>query len=495
MLGAILLTSVIDSLNSAIWGSHFGPFPLIAYFLLGAGLVFTLVTRGVQFRLFGHMAATLFGTARTRVDGVSGFQAFATSLACRVGVGNIVGVATAMVVGGPGAIFWMWVVAGLGMATSMAETTLAQAYKRRDGENFRGGPAYYVRYGLGRPVFAFVLALVSASAMMLAFAPIQSNVMAGAVGSAFGIPSWITGIAVVLLAGLVILGGMRRIARFAELVVPFMALAYVGMAVLVMVLNYSEVPAAFGAIFAGAFGFESALGGLVGGGMAVAIQMGVARGLYSNEAGLGTVPSAAGSANVPHPVTQGMSQSFGVFIDTILICTATALMILLSGAYTAGMSADLAGGLTTTALDAVFGPIGGTLVTVFLLFFAFTTIVALAFLCENNLAFLGLRGRGLIVGRLAFVVMLYIGSVRTLSEVFAAGDAFLGIMALINLVAILALLPTLRRLLNDYEAQRKVGASPTFDADAVPLQGSIDRTAWTSVRPADELELSGANGL
>jgi AGCS family alanine or glycine:cation symporter len=396
-------------------------------------------------------------------------------------VGNIVGVATALVIGGPGAIFWMWVVAAVGITTSFAESTLAQVYKVRDGDQFRGGPAYYISRGLRWRFFGIAVAALTVLSYMLAFGPIQANAMAAAVTGTFGVAAWVTGLLTAGLAALVILGGIKRIARVAEFVVPFMAIAYVGLAAFVLITQFDQIPAALGSIIAGAFGFQQALGGFVGGSLAIAIQMGVSRGLFSNEAGLGTSPNVAATADVKHPVSQGLTQGFGVFIDTIVISTATALMILLSGVYQPGMDPGTAGSLTSEALTAVIGSAGGVFVTIALLFFAFTSIIAIAYFAETNLAFLGLRGRGITVARLLFIVLLYVGAVRPMAAVWASGDAFLGLVAVANLIAVLALTPILMRVLGDYETQRAAGIDePVFDPAVIGEIPGLDHDAWHS---------------
>ena len=481
-----MIDTAIAAVNEWIWSAQIGPFSILVYLLVGTGLYLTVRSRGLQFRLFGHMAGVLRDSMARTPDGVSGFQAFATSLASRVGVGNVVGVATAIVIGGPGAIFWMWVVAAVGMATSFAEATLAQVFKTRDEGQFRGGPAYYITRGLGWRGFGLVVAVIGAFAYVMAFGPIQANAMAGAVEGTFGIGPVLAGLAIALVSGIVIIGGIRRIARVAEVVVPFMAVAYVALAAVVLLLKLPAVPGALTTIVSSAFGLHAAAGGLVGGGMALAIQMGVARGLFSNEAGLGTTPNAAAAATVRHPVSQGLIQGFGVFIDTIVICTATGLIILLSGTYTPGMAPDSAGTLTSQALTAEVGSLGGVFVTVAILFFAFTSIIAIAYYAETNLAFLGVRGRWITVVRLVYIAMLFIGAVRSLTSVWSAADTFLGAMAIVNLIAIVALAPVTFRVLRDYEQQRAAGVVPAFDPAALPepIEG-LDPHSWPSAVPAD----------
>lgn len=475
-----MFNALVDFINEWIWSSKVGPFALIAYMLIGAGLYLTIKLRAVQFRLFGHMAATLKHTLHHTSEGISGFQAFSTSLASRVGVGNIVGVATALIVGGPGAIFWMWVVALVGMATSLVESTLAQVYKVTDEHEFRGGPAYYIRHGLGNRFFAGLVAVLTVAAYLVAYGPIQANAMSASLDSLLGWEAWVSGLVIAVASAVVILGGIRRISRVAEVLVPFMALAYVGMVVVVLLTRLDRVPDALLAIVQGAFGAEQLAGGFIGGGIAIAIQMGVARGLFSNEAGLGTTPNAAGAATVPHPATQGMAQGFGVFIDTIVICTATALTILVSGIYTPGLTEDDAATLTSKALEAELGSFGGNFATVALLLFAFTSIIAFGYFIENNFAFLGVHHLALKLTRVLFVVLLFAGAVRPAESVWAAGDAFLGLMGVSNLVAVLLLSGVAVRVIADYEAHMKRGAEPEFDPDGMDLRGEVDAGAWPS---------------
>jgi len=280
----------------------------------------------------------------------------------------------------------------------------------------------------------------------------------------------------------VILGGIRRISRVAEILVPFMALAYVGMVVIVLLTRLEDVPDALLAIVQGAFGAEQLAGGFIGGGIAIAIQMGVARGLFSNEAGLGTTPNAAGAANVPHPATQGMAQGFGVFIDTIIICTATALTILVSGIYGPDLSEDDAATLTSKALEAELGSFGGTFATVALMLFAFTSIIAFGYFIENNFAFLGMHHLALKLTRVLFVLLLFAGAVRPAESVWAAGDAFLGLMGVSNLIAVLMLSGVALRVISDYEAHMRRGGEPEFDPTGMGLRGEIDATAWPQRR-------------
>lgn len=475
------MSQIVDFLNRVIWNPLLGPFSLLAFLLLGVGVYLTVRTRGAQFRLFGHMLATLRASMRHTDEGVSGFQAFATSLASRVGVGNIVGVATALAIGGPGAIFWMWVVALVGMVTSLVESTLAQVYKVADEGDYRGGPAYYTYHGLGSRGFGGVMAVLTIAAYVLAFGPIQSNAMSSSLANLAGAPQWASGVGIAVVSAAVILGGIHRIARFAELVVPIMSVAYVLLALVVVVLNLDEVPVALAAIVAGAFGAEQLAGGLTGAGLSLAMQFGVARGLFSNEAGLGTVPNAAGAAKVPHPVTQGLAQGFGVFVDTLVICTATALMILLSGAYGPNTTEEDAATLTADAMRWHFGDLGADFVSVALLFFAFSSIVAFGYFIENNAAFLGAHRRVLLIVRLLFIGMLFAGAVRSLSAVWESGDAFLGLLGICNLVVIAFLSRGAIRLLADYEEQRRSGVrTPAFDRTraGLLLRGSIDPQAW-----------------
>ncbi len=475
-----MIDTVINSINGIFWNY------ILVYGLLAVGLFFTIRLRFLQFRHFGQCFKVLMTSRTEDRSGISPFQALCTSLASRVGTGNIAGVAVALTLGGPGAIFWMWMVALVGMATSYVESTLAQLYKYVDEDGqLRGGPARYMAVGLKAPFMGHIFAIVLIFSFGLVFSAVQSNSIAEAMDSAFSLPEWITGVALVLAAGLVIFGGIRAISRFAELVVPFMAGAYVLMTLVVLVLNVTEIPQMLWSIIAHAFGWEQAAGGVTGGVMAAMLN-GIKRGLFSNEAGMGSAPNIAASA-VPdphHPASQGFVQALGVFIDTIIVCTATALLILLSGIYQ--FNSELTGtALTQAAAVAHIGPFGTYFIAIAILFFAFTTIVANYSYAENAMVYLEHGWKpGITVLRLAALGMVFWGTQQKVQTVFNAADAAMALMATINLVAIVLLSPKVVVLTKDYLAQVKAGMSPHFEISEHPdLAEGVDATVWTEKRP------------
>ncbi|WP_425272574.1 alanine/glycine:cation symporter family protein [Polycladidibacter hongkongensis] len=472
-----MVDTVIGYLNTLFWSY------ILVYGLLAVGVYFTVRLGFLQFRHFGECFKVLFSGAREDREGISPFQALCTSLASRVGTGNIAGVALALTLGGPGAIFWMWVVALVGMSTAYAESALAQLYKYRDEEGqFRGGPAHYMARGLNMPIMGHVFAVVLIFTFGLVFNAVQSNSIAAAMQEAFGVPELMSGAALVLGAGIVIFGGVRGIAHFAEKVVPVMAGVYLLVVLYVVLANITVVPELLYTIVAQAFGWQEAAGGVAGGVMA-ALMNGIRRGLFSNEAGMGSAPNIAACA-VPdphHPASQGFVQALGVFIDTIVVCTATALLIMLSGVYEVG------GALTGTALTQAaaadqIGVAGTYFVAVAILFFAFTTIVANYSYAENAMLFLEHGWKpGVLVLRLLALAMVLWGSVQSVATVFNAADAAMGLMATINLVAIVWLSPKVVLLTRDYLAQRKAGQVPEFKLEAHPqLAKGVERDIWGS---------------
>ncbi len=470
------MDAVIDFLNTIFWGY------VLIYGLLAVGVFFTLRLGFLQIVHFPEMIRAIRGSRSADREGISPFQALCTSLASRVGTGNLAGVAVALYLGGAGAIFWMWMVAFVGMATAYAESTLAQLYKvRNEDGQFRGGPAFYIARGLGAPWAASIFSVCLILSFGLIFNAVQANSISSAVEAAFGIPKIAVGLGIAVLAGIVIFGGIRGIARFAELVVPFMAGAYVLVALAVMALNIGEVPDVLMHIVRSAFGLEEAVGG-VAGSVAAAMLNGVKRGLFSNEAGMGSAPNAAATASPDphHPSSQGFVQAFGVFIDTIVICTATAVMILLSGALEPG--SGLTGTeLTQAALTVHLGAFGTYFVAIAIFFFAFTSIVANYAYAENALTYLGVgHHAGLTALRIAALAMVVWGALQSVATVFNAADASMGLMASINLVAILLLSGTVAKLTKDYLEQRRAGLTPHFHAAKYPeLKGEFDPTIWT----------------
>ena len=464
------LNTWIDWGNNLLWGS------VLIFLLIGTGLLLTFWTRAAQLRLFGHAWKVIFGSRETG-GGISSFQAFATGLASRVGTGNIAGVAIAVTVGGPGAVFWMWVTALLGMSSALVEATLAQAYKVRDPDHgFRGGPAYYIQRGLGLRWLGGLFAVFLILAFGLVFNAVQSNSITAAVTGAYGLsPALIGGVLVVLTAP-IIFGGIRRVARVAEVVVPLMALAYLLIALYVILTHLPQLPGMFSSIFRGAFGLEPVAGGVTGG-LAAALLNGVKRGLFSNEAGMGSAPNAAAAATVSHPVQQGLVQMVGVFVDTLVICTATAALILLSDAP---RSPELSGvQLTQAALTSHIGSWGNDFLAVAIFFFAFTSIIGNYAYAESNVQFLTRRPWALTVFRVLLLGMVMFGALTEVPTVWNMADLSMGLMALTNLVALLLLGRVAIRLLRDYERRRAGPAEPVFARSDDPvLDAKLPRDVW-----------------
>ncbi|MGW9230488.1 alanine/glycine:cation symporter family protein [Pseudorhizobium sp. NPDC055634] len=470
------MSALINVINLVLWEY------VLVYGLLAVGLYFTIRLKLIQFLHFGEMFRVLKGAPTEDKAGISPFQALTVSLASRVGTGNIAGVAVALYLGGPGAIFWMWMVALVGMATAYSESALAQLYKIKNAEGmYRGGPAFYIARGLRAPWAGGIFSVCLILSFGLVFNAVQANSIADAMEGAFGFPKLGVGIVVAILSGIVIFGGIRQIARVAEFVVPFMAGAYLLTAIYVLITNWSEVPGVVSTIFSSAFGLQEAAGGATGGIMAAMLN-GVKRGLFSNEAGMGSAPNIAAVATPEphHPSSQGFVQALGVFIDTILVCTATAVMILLSSALVpdSGVTGTQ---LTQAALNEHLGGFGSYFVAIAIFFFAFTSIIGNYSYAENAMTFLGAgTGIPIMILRSAVLLMVIWGAYETVTNVFNAADASMGLMATINLIAILLLSGTVAKLTKDYFAQRKAGQSPVFHAADYPeLAGKIDNTIWT----------------
>ncbi|MEF1229140.1 sodium:alanine symporter family protein, partial [Vibrio fortis] len=404
------MTDLINLMNDLLWGS------ILVYLLVGVGIYFTVRLGFIQFRHFGHMFSVLKNSRKADSAGISSFQALCTSLAARVGTGNMAGVAVALTAGGPGAIFWMWLIAMLGMATSFAESTLAQLYKTRDNDgNYRGGPAYYMEKGLGMRWMGVLFSIFLIIAFGLVFNAVQANAIASAMNTAFDFERSYTGVAIVVISAFVIFGGIRKIARTAEIIVPIMALAYLAIALFIMFANIEKVPEVLALIFKSAFGLQEAAAGGLGYAIAQAMINGIKRGLFSNEAGMGSAPNAAASATPypPHPASQGYVQMLGVFMDTIVICSATVAIILMSGEYVP--HGEVTGiELTQRALTAQVGSWGGIFVAVAIFFFAFTSIIANYSYAETNLIFLEHNNKkGLVLFRVIVLGMVMFGSMAT----------------------------------------------------------------------------------
>ncbi|HYG89164.1 MAG TPA: alanine/glycine:cation symporter family protein [Azospirillum sp.] len=460
---------MLGVLNDLLWNY------VLTVVLVAIGLAFTVASRFVQFRYFGLMFGTLVEAFRRQPGHLSSFQALMLSVAGRVGAGNIAGVAVAIVLGGPGAVFWMWIIGLIGMATSFFECALAQLFKIAESDGtYRGGPAYYIERGLKMRWLAMLFSVLLLVTFGFSFTALQSYTTATSIEDAFGVPPLVTGVILVAVVGLIVFGGVRRIAEVADIVVPVMAVGYVAMTLVVIVMNAGEVPGVIALIVKSAFGLEPAVGGTMG----AAITLGVRRGLFSNEAGLGSAPNVAAVAYVKHPGAQGVVQALSVFIDTLIICSCTAFIILLSDAYQPG--SDLKGvALTQAALADEVGEWGRSFVSVALMLFAFTSIIYNYYLGENSLNFFSNENRTLFtVYRVLTLFLVMWGSQQDLSTVFAFADLTMGLLALVNLAALAMLFRVGMRILRDYDGQVAAGTkAPVFDATRF-ADLDLDRQAW-----------------
>lgn len=432
--------------------------------LVGCALYFTWNLRAVQFTMLPTMLRNLCTPTKSTSTGkkVSSFQAFAISLSSRVGTGNLAGVASAIFVGGPGAVFWMWVMALLGASTAFMEATLAQLFKRKGEDSFYGGPAYYMKYGLKKPWMGILFAIFIIYGFGLANQIIQSNTLCDAIGSTFKIPTSYVGIGLALMTLIIIFGGIQRIAHFCAVVVPVMALGYILLALYILIVNITEIPAMLSLIVRSAFGWEQAAGGAVG----MAIMQGVKRGLFSNEAGEGSAPNAAATATIPHPVQQGLLQSLGVFTDTLVICTCTAFIILLSGLYNAGDDGII---LTGHAMEHHLGRFGGWFLMSAIFLFAYSTIIANYFYGETNVRYITKKSWAITVFRLLSGVVILMGGLMTLQQAWGIVDFAMALMTILNLIAVCLLSRYGFRLLQDYKEQRRKGTQePVFHKDLFP---------------------------
>ncbi|WP_195660914.1 alanine/glycine:cation symporter family protein [Bacteroides nordii] len=444
--------------NDALW-----TYILIAM-LMGCAVWFTLKTRFIQFRMIREMIRLLGDSAGRGDKGekhISSFQAFAISLASRVGTGNLAGVATAIAVGGPGAIFWMWVIALLGASSAFVESTLAQLYKVKGKDSFIGGPAYYMKKGLKQPWMGMLFAVLITITFGFAFNSVQSNTICAAIEHAFGFNHVPMGFIITALTLIIIFGGIQRIAKVSSVIVPVMALGYIGLALVIVILNITHLPAVIEMIVSHAFGWQQALGGGVG----MALMQGIKRGLFSNEAGMGSAPNVAATAFVSHPVKQGLIQTLGVFTDTLIICTCTAFIILFSGAPLDGSVNGVQ--LTQQALTNEIGASGGIFVAVALFFFAFSSIIGnYYYYGEANIRYITRQKWVVYTYRLLVGGMVLFGSLASLDFVWSMADITMGLMAICNLIAISFLGKYAFRLLNDYRSQKRSGIkNPVFTKD------------------------------
>ncbi|NRF37416.1 sodium:alanine symporter family protein [Pedobacter foliorum] len=468
------MEEIIGKINDLVWSNA------LILLCMGAGIYFSVITRFVQLRYIKEMIALLF-QGESSAKGVSSFQAFAIAISGRIGTGNIAGVATAIAMGGPGAVFWMWLIAFLGSASAFIEATLGQIYKQTNNGQYRGGPAFYIEKGLGMKWYAITFAIATILSTALFLPGVQSNSIALSMHNAFQIPVAYTGAAVAILLGLIIFGGVKRIGKVAEIVVPFMAGAYILMAIIIMVMHAHQIPSVLLLIIKSAFKLEPAFAGVFG----MAVAWGVKRGIYSNEAGQGTAPHAAAAAEVSHPVKQGLVQAFSVYVDTLFVCTATAFMILFTGQYNVinpegGFlvenlpGAKIGAEYTQYAVNSHFPTLGAGFVAVSLLFFAFTTIMAYYYIAETNLSYLDKKGNkwALWTLRILLLFATFYGSIKTAEAAWTLGDIGVGIMAWLNVIAILLLRKPALKAFQDYQEQRKAGKDPVFDAKALGIENT-----------------------
>ncbi len=491
------LEEFVSQANAIVWSNA------LIFLLLATGIYFTIRMRFFQVRMIGEMVRQLFDGSASKA-GISSFQALAVSLSGRVGTGNIAGVATAIFIGGPGAIFWMWLVAFLGSGSAFIESTLAQIYKINENGQYRGGPAFYIRKAIKNQkiakwyAIAFAISTIIACGLLLP--GVQSNAIASTVKSAFAIKYVYTGIVLAVLLGLIIFGGIKVIAKVAEYVVPFMASVYILVAIVILVLNYDQIPGVFSLIISSAFGAKASFGGIIG----AMIVIGVKRGVFSNEAGQGTGPHPAAAAEVTHPAKQGLVQAFSVYIDTLFVCSATAFMILITGMYNVkGADENLivdngvyymqdgvkhvdgSPTYTQAAIDKAFSGqeifnadyvgMGSYFVAIALFFFAFTTLMAYYYIAETNVAYLTQKRGGPLLMFLLKLLMLaavYLGCVRTAKIAWDLGDLGVGIMAWLNVIAILILQKPALKAFKDFELQRKAGKDPVFHPEDLGIEGA-----------------------
>ena len=494
-----IFENLVNAINNVVWGSWgLSVFPVLVILCLLAGLFYTILTRVVQVRMFSEMVR-LLKSNKSSEQGISSFQALSVSLSGRVGTGNIAGVATAIGIGGPGAIFWMWLVAILGAATAYIEATLAQIYKETDSETgeYRGGPAFYIERAMGQKWYAWIFAIATIIACGVLLPTVQSNAIGGAIVQTLGQGSEITtsmgvfsstkiivGLVIIILLGFIIFGGVKRIAGFAQVVVPFMALAYILTALIIIALNINQLPGIIAMIFSDAFSPMAGLGAAIG--------IGVKRGVYSNEAGQGTAPHAAAAAEVQHPAQQGLVQSFSIYIDTLFVCSATAFMILITGMYNVenpaggffiqNIAADISHNgpaFTQMAIESVMPSVGNPFIAISLFFFSFTTLLAYYYIAESNVAYIRRSIKlpaAMFLLKLVLIVTVFFGAIIEAKIVWALGDIGLGIMAWVNIIGILIIYfmaaPAMKAL-KDYEAQKAAGVEKyTFEPKKLGIKNA-----------------------
>ena len=470
-------SNILGEINTVLYSY------VLIILLVGTGVFLTFKTKFMQFRLIPEMFKLITEAAPTDKSGkkgISSFQAFTISAASRIGTGNIAGVATAIALGGPGAIFWMWMIALIGAASALIESTLAQVYKIKDERTglFRGGPAYYMEKGLNKRWMGILFAIAITITYGFIFNAVQANTISIAFEDSFGANRVVVGLIIATLTGIIVFGGLKRIVSFTQVVVPVMAILYIVLALIVVILNISELPNVFVLIIKSAFGLEEAFAGMIG----AAIMNGIKRGLFSNEAGMGSAPNAAATASVSHPVKQGLIQALGVFIDTLVVCTATAAIVLLGDAYLQSDATSV--NLTQASLVGNLGDWAGSFLAVIVFMFAFSTVIGNYYYGESNIRFIKESKNGLLVFRIFVVLFVLFGSIAKVQVVWDLADLFMGIMALINLVAILQLWKVAKPVINDYLNQRKQGKDPVFYKKNVPNMGDVE--CW-----GDDEEIKG----
>lgn len=455
-----LLSPIIGTVNDVLWTY------ILIIMLLGCAFWFTYKTKFVQFRMIGEMVR-LLGDSTSKAEGrehhISSFQAFAVSIASRVGTGNLAGVATAITLGGPGAVFWMWIIALFGASSAFVESTLAQLYKVHGHNSFIGGPAYYMKKGLKRPWMGILFAFLLIFTFGFAFNSVQSNTICAAFEEAFNVSPVLMGGILTLLTLAIIFGGIQRIAKVSSIIVPIMALGYIFLALFIVILNVRQLPGVIELIVANAFGWEQVLGGSIG----MALMQGIKRGLFSNEAGMGSAPNVAATADVSHPVKQGLIQALGVFTDTLIICTCTAFIILFSGLASTGEANGIK--LTQMALNNEIGNAGTIYVAVAILFFAYSSILGNYYYGEANVRYITRRKWAIPVYRVLVGGMVMFGALASLDLAWSLADMAMGFMTICNLIAIALLGKYAFRLLEDYRVQKRKGIkSPVFTKDKMP---------------------------
>ncbi|MGJ7912650.1 alanine/glycine:cation symporter family protein [Neobacillus sp. LXY-1] len=459
-----ILGNFVNQTNTILWSY------VLIVLLIGSGLYFTFRTKFVPFRMIGEMFRLMGEGATGDNKGVSSFQAFCISTASRVGTGNLAGVAIAITTGGPGAVFWMWLIAMIGSASAFVEATLAQIYKVKNGDTFRGGPAYYMEKALNARWMGVTFAVLISITFGLAFNSVQANTITSSLNNSFGLNKGLIAIVLSIITAIIIFGGLKRIAKVAEWMVPVMAGAYILIALYIMVTNFTALPGVFSFIFKSAFGLKDVAGGALG----AAMMNGIKRGLFSNEAGMGSAPNAAATAEVTHPVKQGLIQALGVFFDTLVVCSSTAFIILISGLYTSKEGNGIV--LTQKALEGSLGSWAGIFLAFIVFLFAFSFVVGNYYYGESNIEFIKNNKLVLNLYRLAVVGMVAFGSLAELNFVWSLADLFMGLMAIINLIAIILLGKIAFNALSDYNKQKANNQNPVFYTSNIPGLKNVE--AW-----------------